>query len=376
MRRVLYVTGTRADFGLMQRTLERIHADSRLELELCVTGMHLIESYGHTVNEIQAAGLPIAGTIPVKLDGSDGRSMAHAIADELHGMVELLASRRPDIVLLLGDRGEMLAGALAALHLNIPIAHIHGGELSGTVDEPVRHAISKLSHYHFTSTEGARERLLRMGERPEQVFVTGAPGLDGIIDEARADRDALCRTYGFDVTRQIAMLVFHPVVQEAKQAATQAQTLLETLLQHGYQIIAMMPNSDAGGSAVRQLLEDSRHQQDIRVLTHLGRERYLDHLAMVDLLAGNSSSGIIEAASFGLPVINVGSRQSGRERSKNTFDAEPTAISLTHAIAQARNRGRSSCSNVYGDGRAASRITDLLAKLPLGPHLLSKQNAY
>ncbi|WP_246262083.1 UDP-N-acetylglucosamine 2-epimerase, partial [Azoarcus taiwanensis] len=273
----------------MRRTLERIHADSRLALELCVTGMHLIESYGHTVKEIQAAGLPIAGTIPVKLDGSDGRSMAHAIADELHGMVELLASRRPDIVLLLGDRGEMLAGALAALHLNIPIAHIHGGELSGTVDEPVRHAISKLSHYHFTSTEGARERLLRMGERPEQVFVTGAPGLDGIIDGARADRDALCRTYGFDVTRQIAMLVFHPVVQEAKQAATQAQTLLETLLQHGYQIIAMMPNSDAGGSAVRQLLEDSRHQQDIRVLTHLGRERYLDHLATVDLLAGNYS---------------------------------------------------------------------------------------
>ncbi len=376
MRRILYVTGTRADFGLMQRTLEQIHSDPRLVLELCVTGMHLIDSYGHTVDEIRAAGLPIAGTIPVTLDGSDGMSMAHAIAEELHGMVELFASHRPDIVLLLGDRGEMLAGALAALHLNIPIAHIHGGELSGTVDEPVRHAISKLSHYHFTSTEGARERLIRMGERPEQVYVTGAPGLDGIMEKARADRDALCASYGFDPARQIAMQVFHPVVQEAEQAATQAQTLLETLLQSGYQIIAMMPNSDAGGGAVRQLLEARRLDQDIRVLTHLGRERYLDHLASVDLMAGNSSSGIIEAASFGLPVVNVGSRQSGRERSENTFDAEPTAASLAHAIAQARNRGRLPCSNVYGDGKTASRITNLLATLPLGQHLLNKQNAY
>lgn len=360
----------------MQRTLERIYDDSRLGLELCVTGMHLIESYGHTIDEITEAGLPIAGIIPVHLDGSDGASMAHAIANALHGMVELLASRRPDMVLLLGDRGEMLAGALAAIHLNIPIVHIHGGELSGTVDEPIRHAISKLSHYHFTSTDGARERLIRMGEKPEHVFVTGAPGLDGITHGRSADRTQLCAMHGFEPTHPVAMFVFHPVVQETTEAASQTEMLLDSLIANGFQVIAILPNSDAGGSEVRQVLENRREQAGISVMTHLSRECYLNHLATLDLLAGNSSSGIIEAASFGIPVINVGTRQTGRERSANTFDADLTPDSISTTIQQACAQGRLPCNNVYGDENAATRIVDLLTRLPLNKKLLKKQNAY
>ena len=172
MRRILYLTGTRADFGLMRATLAGIQAHPELKLGLLVTGMHLDPRYGDTVREVEASGLPVVARVPVALGDDDGATMARAIGLELLGAVDALASFHPDLLLLLGDRGEMLAGAIAALHLNIPIVHLHGGELSGTVDEPVRHAISKLAHYHFTATEGARERLIRMGERPEHIHVT------------------------------------------------------------------------------------------------------------------------------------------------------------------------------------------------------------
>lgn len=377
MRRILYITGTRADFGLMRRTLQGIAAHPRLELGVCVTGMHLLPAYGNTIADIEAAGLPIVGTIPVTLDGSDGATMAHALAAQLDGMTDLLARQQPDLVLLLGDRGEMLAGALAALHLNIPSAHIHGGELSGTIDEPVRHAISKLAHYHFTSTPGARERLIRMGEWPERIFVSGAPGLDGLTEGIVPDRAGLCRQHGLDPAQALALMVFHPVVQQAADAAAQTHTLLDALQAAGCQILALQANSDAGGQAVRAALEvRAATQTSLRVLTHLPRDTYLQYLASVDLLAGNSSSGIIEAASFGLPVVNVGSRQQGRERSANVIDAECTPAALAQALASALARGRQPCSNCYGDGQASRRIADWLATLPLNAALLNKQNAY
>ncbi len=376
VRRIVYVTGTRADFGLMRRTLQAIHQDARLELELCVTGTHLLSEFGRTVSEIEATGLTILARIPVTLDGSSGATMARALAAELDGMVEVLDRCAPDIVLVLGDRGEMLAAAIAALHLNIPVVHIHGGELSGTVDEPVRHAISKLSHYHFTSTEGARERLIRMGEHSTNVFVTGAPGLDGLNDGVCADRDRLCRSYGFDANAPIALMVFHPVVQDARDAGRQARVLVDALQDRQLQVLCLMPNSDAGGALVRAELEALAGCDGFVLLTHLPRDEYLLCLASVDVLVGNSSSGIIEAASFGLPVVNVGDRQCGRERSGNVIDVPVSYEAISEAIARALAVGRAPCVNVYGDGQAAHRIVDHLATLPLDPTLLHKRNAY
>jgi len=190
MRKICYITGTRADFGLMQSTLELIDKAPGLELSLIVTGMHLLEEYGLTIQDIEAAGFKIAATVAVGAHSS-GAAMGRNIGIMISGFIDALESARPDVVMLLGDRGEMLAGAIAAIHLNIPIVHIHGGERSGTVDEPVRHAISKLSHLHFTATADARERLIRMGENPADVYVTGAPGLDGLTDMARATRTEL-----------------------------------------------------------------------------------------------------------------------------------------------------------------------------------------
>jgi GDP/UDP-N,N'-diacetylbacillosamine 2-epimerase (hydrolysing) len=376
VRRIVYVSGTRADFGLMRRTLLAIREHERLQLGLCVTGMHLLPSYGETVREIEASGFDVVERIRVELDGTSGAMMARALAVQMDGMAKFFERSAPDLVLVLGDRGEMLAAAIAALHLNIPVAHIHGGELSGTVDEPVRHAISKLAHYHFASTVGARERLIRMGENPLHVFVTGAPGLDGLGDGILADRHGLCRKYGLNPDEPIALVVFHPVVQDALDAGVQVRALLDALHDQGVQRLCLMPNSDAGGAAVRTELLAVAGAPGTSVLTHLPRDEYLVCLAAVDVLAGNSSSGIIEAASFGLPVVNVGDRQQGRERSGNVIDVPVSRESIGQAVARAVATGRMSCGNVYGDGLAAGRIVEHLAGLPLDAGLLHKRNAY
>jgi GDP/UDP-N,N'-diacetylbacillosamine 2-epimerase (hydrolysing) len=376
MRKILYVTGTRADFGLMRRTLQQAANDKRLDVSVCVTGMHLLPEYGETVREIEAAGLRIAARIPVRLDGSSGAVMARALAAELAGMVDAFERERPDIVVVLGDRGEMLAGALAAIHLNIPIAHLHGGELSGTVDEPIRHAISKLSHYHFVATQGARERLIRMGERPENIMVSGAPGLDGLEEVKTASRADLCGQYGINPAGRVALMVFHPVLQEAAQAGRQAESILTALQQAQCQALCLMPNSDAGGMQVREVLRSWSGTRGIKTADHLLRDEYLSWLTVADVLVGNSSGGIIEAASFGLPVVNIGSRQQGRERNANVVGAGYDADAIYAALEMAMNSGRRPGANIYGDGRAGERIVNGLATLPITAALLEKRNAY
>jgi len=376
MRRVCYVTGSRADFGLIVRTLRLAQADPELEVAVCVTGQHLAPGFGDTVRDVEASGIPICARIPVSLDGSTGAVMARAIGAELLGLVDALEAQRPDIVMVLGDRGEMLAGALAALHLNIPVVHLHGGERSGTLDEPVRHAISKLAHFHFVTTAGARERLVRMGEAPEHVFVTGAPGLDELSDGGRAARTTLCRELSLDAERPVALVVFHPVVQEADAAGDQMEAILSAVAQSGFQAVCLAPNSDAGGQRIRAILARRAGLPGLRMVEHMDRRRYLSWMAAADLMVGNSSSGIIEAATLGLPVVNVGSRQHQRERSANIIDVEPDASAIQAAIEHWRDKERGPWVNVYGDGRAGERIVSLLKGLSLAPEVLNKCNRY
>jgi GDP/UDP-N,N'-diacetylbacillosamine 2-epimerase (hydrolysing) len=375
-RKVCYISGTRADFNLMARTLAKAHEDARLEIAVCVTGMHLLSEFGETVREIETSGLRICGQIPVYLDGTTGAVMARALGHELIGAVDVLEAERPRIVVVLGDRGEMLAGALAAIHHDMHVVHIHGGERSGTIDESVRHAISKLAHFHMVATDGARRRLLRMGERAEHVFVTGAPGLDGLKEAATQRRPELCAEVGLDALRPVALVVFHPVVQEAEAAGAQMVEIMEALADIPMQALCMMPNSDAGGRLIRSVLARYVDSPTIKVKNHLPRNDFVSWLASADVMVGNSSSGIIEAASFGLPVVNVGSRQRGRERSQNVTDVVPCRASIRQAIESALLSGRREYSNVYGDGNAGKRIVELLATLPLDEEILSKTNAY
>ena len=375
-RRICYVTGSRADFGLMERTLHQIASHPQLNLSLCVTGMHLSRKYGLTVREVERSCLPVRARIPVQLTGATGAEMALGLAAMLRGLIAAFQRIRPDVVLLLGDRGEMLAGALAAVHLNIHVVHVHGGERSGTIDESIRHAISKLAHYHLTATRRARRRLVRMGEDRNRVFCTGAPGLDCLVALVRRNRAALCREYGLTPGRPIALVVYHPVVQDAVFEGKRMAAVLNGVKRTKVQILCLQPNADAGGAIIRETIAQFKQKHSMSVVTHMSRPDFVSWLAAADVMVGNSSSGIIEAASLGLPVVNVGDRQFGRERSLNVTDVPAEAVPVSRAVGAALASGRGKWRNVYGDGRAGERITALLAGLSLSRQVLKKLNAY
>ena len=375
-RRLIYLSGTRADFGLMTSTLQRIAAKPGLSLQVAVTGMHLSAAHGNTVQDIRASGLAICAEIPLDMGTRSQASMAVGIADCLRGMTELLAREQPDFLLLLGDRGEMLAGAIAALHVGVPAVHIHGGERSGTVDEPVRHAISKLSAYHFVATQGSRDRLVRMGEEEGRIFVTGAPGLDGLAELAAMSREECLRGLGLPERAGFVLVLFHPVVQQAGQAREQALALLGALRQLGRPVAWLEPNADAGSRDILAALDEAGLPPGSQRLTHVPRALFASAMRHCDVLAGNSSAGIIEAASFGTPVVNVGDRQRLRERNPNVADVAAEAGAIEAALRSALGHGRWPCDNPWGDGKAGERIAALLATLPAGPHLLEKINVY
>ena len=391
-RRIAYLSGTRADFGLMRTTLLQIAATPGLALELIVTGQHLSAAHGHTVDEIRASGLAIAAEIPLDMSTRTGASMSLGIADCLRGVTDALARSKPDLLMLLGDRGEMLAGAIAALHLGIPSVHLHGGERSGTVDEPVRHAISKLATHHLVATAASRERLIAMGEDAARIHVTGAPGLDGLRALGAMPRADCLRALGLATDARFGLVVFHPVVQQAASAKQQTSALARALSAPGLPLVWLEPNADAGARGVLEALDEAQaagHAADhakgqggsnwpagSRRVTHLSRPLFAAALAHCEWLAGNSSAGIIEAATFGTPVLNVGDRQRLRERAGNVVDAEPQQEALASGLAQVQALGRRPWENPYGDGQAAGRIAALLATLPLDPALLEKSNTF
>lgn len=375
--RIAYLTGTRADFGLMHATLSAIHAQKDMELSLYATGMHLDPTLGNTIAEVEQSGLPFPKRIAVNHGTPSGALTATNIGHIAIALAEALFADRPDIMLLLGDRGEMLAAAIAAIHLNIPIAHIHGGERSGTVDEPVRHAISKLAHLHLVATQGSRERLARMGERPERIEVVGAPGLDGIMDKSALDAAEIFGRLGLDPLRPVALFLYHPVLQEAEQAPSGAVAALDALAEAGLQILALKPNSDAGSAGIIAVLERFASSGKVTLLTHLPRNDYLSAMRRATILVGNSSSGIIEAASFGTPVLNIGSRQNLRERNANVIDVATDPLAVANGIQLALRRGRMPADNIYGDGSAAERIVVALRQLDIeDPTLMAKFNVY
>lgn len=374
-RKVCYVTGTRADFGLLQSTLQLIQRSEALELSIIATGMHLSRDYGLTIEHIRAAGLDVAARIKVEEGSSTGALMAKNIGRMLIGITTALEGIRPDVVMVLGDRGEMLAGALAAIHLKIPVVHIHGGERSGTVDEPIRHAISKLADFHFVATDESKTRLVRMGEVADHVHVVGAPGLDGLKELAATDRRTLCAAVGFDPAGPLALMVYHPVLQEAEKSGEHAAQIVDALRASRMQVLALRPNSDAGSADVRAVLAARAAAGELQLVTDLPRTEFVSWIAACDLFIGNSSSGIIEAATFGTPVVNVGSRQNLRQRNANVIDTSVERACLDDAIAKALAVSRFDGNNVYGKGTAGECIVRLLTELDISK-LPAKANAY
>jgi len=313
-RKILYVSGTRADYGLMRKTLFRLENEPGIELAMIVTGMHLMPEFGLTIREIENDGFDFK-KVEAVYEKDTKESMVEFLGDFIKSALLKIKEIDPDIILLLGDRVEMLGGALIGTYLSIPVAHIHGGELSSTVDGTVRHAITKLSHIHLPATEKSAERIKKMGEEEWRIFKVGAPSLDEILSHKLSSSNKLISKYNLDLSEPVIILIQHPVTEEIEKVEDHMRETMKAIKELGLQTIVTYPNADAGGRKIIKVIESYRNEPFIKIYKSLPREEFLDLMKISSAIVGNSSGGIIEAASFNLPFVNIGTRQEERERS-------------------------------------------------------------
>ena len=379
-RRIAAITTSRADYGHLYWPLQDLAARDDIELKLIALGSHLSPEFGNTIQEIEKDGFEIVARIECLLSSDSDVGMAKTIGNATLSLADLLGQMRPDLLLLIADRYEMLAPASVALALRIPLAHIEGGEISeGAIDDAVRNALTKMSHIHFTSTHGARLRVIAMGEEEWRVHCAGAPSLDHLHRTELLDREQTESSLGLNLDQSTVLVSYHPVTiaQDTLQEADALFAALETLPD---QLIFCYPNADAGSRSLinrtRSFLEARKAGQ---LFTNLDPRTYWSLLRQVDMLVGNSSSGIMESASFSLPSVNVGIRQQGRERPMNVLDAAPDVESIMSAIRNARSpefrRSLVGMSNPYGDGHASERIVRVLTNAPPSKLLLLKRQS-
>lgn len=349
MKKICFITGTRADYGIMSPLMQELHKRRDIELQIVATNMHLSPEHGMTVNEIIADGLPVSWRIDSLLSGDSPEATVKSMGLTQIGMADALSHLRPDLIVILGDRYEMLAAASSALIFRIPVAHLYGGETTeGAYDDCIRHAITQLSTYHFTSTREYADRVIRMGADPANVHWVGSLGADNIEASLRASSlsddktaaemflpmQAVADYLGWDPGERFVVATFHPVTTQPGEEERQTRSFLYALdgiIEQGWRIIFTMPNSDTGGKTVSLLIEEwaQRHSDSVRTTPSLGRRRYYTALHHAAAIVGNSSSGLIEAPSFGIPTLNVGDRQKGRAQGPSVVNvpSETAAIS-------------------------------------------------
>lgn len=377
-RTIAVVTTSRADYSLLHWPLREMASHAGIDLKIIALGPHLSPEFGCTVNEIEADGFHVDARVECLMSSDTDVGMAKTIGVATLSLADYLGQLRPDLIVLTADRYEMLAPASVALALRIPIAHIEGGEISeGAIDDAVRNALTKLSHLHFTSTEAACQRVISMREESWRVHRTGAAALDHLRRGTLLTREQLGARLPVDLDRPTAIVTFHPATL-ALDTTREADVFFQALEQVNIQLLLCYPNSDAGSRAMIKRLESFvLDREGSRVFVNLAPVMYWSLLKHVNLLIGNSSSGIIEAASFELPVVNVGIRQRGRERGRNVLDAEPTVESILNQVRIARSeafrQSLEGMENPYGDGQASGRIVEVLAGAPLGEKLLMKR---
>ena len=373
------VTTSRADYSHLYWPLRELESHPAIELGVFALGPHLSPQYGNTIAETERDGFPIQARIECLINSDTDTGMAKTIGVAILSLADALTAWRPDILLLIADRYEMLAPASVALALRIPIAHIEGGEISqGAIDDQVRNAITKMAHIHFTSTETARRRVIAMGEEPWRVHHAGAPSLDHLRRSKLLTRAALEHKLDLKLAPPSILCAWHPVTI-LRDTNVEADALFTALAQAPGRLIFVYPNSDAGSHALIQRTRAlASARSDTHIFVNLDAVTYWSLLGQVDAMIGNSSSGIMEAASFALPVVNVGIRQQGRERARNIIDvpADPAAIrgALKRVLNPSFRNKLRGMSNPFGNGTAAKTISRVLADIPL-ENLLIKQPA-
>ena len=367
-RKICVVTGSRAEYGLLYWLMKEIQDDSALELQVIVTGMHLSPEFGLTWKQVEQDGFIIHRKVEMLLSSDTPVGISKSIGLGVIGFADALECLRPDVLVVLGDRFEIFAACQAAMTHRIPIAHIHGGEITeGAVDDAIRHAITKMSHLHFTATESYRQRVIQLGEQPQRVFNVGAPGLDNIFRLQLLDKPQLEQAIGFKLGKRNLLVTFHPVTLENATAASQFGNLLKALdCFDDSHIIFTLPNADADGRVIIGMIEQYRQRFPERIASFvsLGSLRYLSALKYMDAVIGNSSSGLIEAPAFKIGTINIGDRQKGRLCADSVIHCGPEV----DAIVQAFNRlfsekfqeSLKTVENPYGNSGASAKIKELL----------------
>lgn len=374
MRKIAVLTGTRAEYGLLYWIIKAIHKNPELELQLIATGAHLSPEFGMTIKEIEKDGFPVAEKVEMLLSSDTEGAIAISMGIGMIGFAKAYERLRPDILLVLGDRFEILSAVSAAVPFKIPVAHIHGGESTeGAMDEQFRHAITKMSHIHFPAASVYADRIIQMGENPDSVFCFGAPGLDNIHKLQLLNKAQLSRELGLPNKMPWGIVTYHPPTLEETSIKVQIKELLSAVEKFsGICWVFTMPNADTGSRTIINALKDysQRRPDNTRLYSSLGQKRYLSLLKYADIMLGNSSSGIIEAPSFRLPVVNIGDRQKGRLRAENIIDVseckkDKIVIAIKRAVAKGFRDSLRGLKNPYGNGDASKRIVDVLKKISL-----------
>jgi len=377
-RKIAVVTTSRADYRHLYWPLHDLSLHPEVDLKLIAMGPHLSPEFGHTIREIEKDGLEIAARIECLLSSDTDLGMAKTIGVATLSLADCLGQMRPDLILLIADRYEMLAPASVALALRIPIAHIEGGEISeGAIDDAIRHALTKMSHVHFTSTYQARARVIALGEEEWRVHRAGAPSIDHLRRNTLLTREQLEEQLQLDLIKPSAVVAYHPVTI-VRDTTQEADALFAALLKVPGQILFCYPNADAGSRELVQRTEQFLAQRpEARMFVNFPALTYWSLLRQADVMIGNSSSGIMETPSFALPTVNVGMRQRGRERARNILDAAPDTADILAQVAVAGSepfrRSLEGMENPYGDGYASETIVRVLTSVPLGEKLLIKK---
>lgn len=366
MKKVCVVTGTRAEYGQLKPIIEKIRNDDFLEIFLVVTGMHLSPEFGLTYQEIEKDGFRIDAKNEILLSSDTPNGIAKSMGLGILGFADIFANNKIDLLVLLGDRYEIFSAASAAMVYRIPIAHIHGGELTeGAIDEAVRHSITKMSTIHFTATETYRNRVIQLGEQPDNVYNVGALGVENIKEMKLLNQKELESDLHFEFDKNVAMVTFHPVTLEKNTAGEQFQNILDAIESiPDLKIIFTKANSDTDGRIINEMIDRyvEKHKESSAAYTSLGQLRYLSTLQFCKIVVGNSSSGIIEAPSFGIPTVNIGDRQRGRVQSESVINCTNSKKEIERSINEALLMKKNEIHNPYEGENTSDRIIYYIKK--------------
>jgi len=380
-RKICVVTGTRAEYGLLKPVMEKIRDSDKLELQILVTGTHLLPELGLTIKNIEMDGFKIGAKVPIKTEGDEKKFMVEAIGFAIVDTTRVFDRLGSDIVLLLGDRFEIFSAAIAASYSGKVLAHMAGGDKTQAgYDEYTRHAITKIAHLHFPATKKSAERIIKLGENPDHIFTVGSTSIDTILNKQLSSKQELYRKYNLDKEKPLFLLVQHSLSTSPETADNEIRTTLEAILEFDAKTIGIYPNVDPGGRRMIKVIQEfgEKYPKKLKFYKSLPFEEYLGIMKIADIMIGNSSSGIIESPSFHLPVVNIGPRQRDRERADNIIDAEHKKEEIAEAIKKALYdedfKGKvKKCKSPYGDGTASSQIVKVLTDIKIDKKLLEKQ---